>query len=271
MDILKIPENEPIESKMVSKAIENAQKRVEAQYFQIRKRVLDMDDVMNIQRNVVYKLRRQLLEGKELRETIKEFMEDVADMFINLYAQADEPELWEKEKLVKHFEELTGKRIEIPESVRDKEELKKFLVQQMENLYGEKEEFFGKGLMRELEKMITLQILDALWRRHLHQLDRLREGIYLRGYGMRDPVTEYKKEAYHMFESFLNEFKYATLQSLFRVEFATEETQEVQEEVQSSPTSLGIENNSKQAEGVKKPRAPRPRKLKDRLKEKGLG
>ena len=277
MDLLKIPENEPIESKMVSKAIENAQKRVEAQYFQIRKRVLDMDDVMNVQRNVVYKLRRQLLEGKELRETIGEFMEDVADMFINLYAQADVPELWETEKLVKHFEELTGKRIEIPESVRDREELKKFLVGQMENLYKEKEEFFGKGLMRELEKMITLQILDALWRKHLHQLDRLREGIYLRGYGMRDPVTEYKKEAYHMFENFLNEFKYATLQSLFRIEFAQEESRELQTEKQTSPTGAETEttevrtDHNKHNGGTRKPRTPKPRRLKDRLKERGLG
>ena len=294
MEMLNIPEDEPLESKLVSRAIENAQKRVEAQNFQIRKRILDMDDVMNIQRSVVYKLRRQLLEGKELKETIEEFMDDVADMLVNRYAPADEPELWEIERnipegerdkrdyLEKRLFELTGTKIEIPENIRDREDLKKFLVEKMKELYQRKEEFFGKGLMREIEKMITLQILDLLWRRHLHQLDRLREGIYLRGYAMRDPITEFKKEAYQMFENFLNEFKYGVLQSLFRVEFAP------QEEVQTIPPHVEeLENNTN--EGLieskplevsqnaphpteeKKPRVPQPRKLKDRLKNKRKG
>ena len=294
MEMLNIPEDEPLESKLVSRAIENAQKRVEAQNFQIRKRILDMDDVMNIQRSVVYKLRRQLLEGKELKETIEEFMDDVADMLVNRYAPADEPELWEIERnipegerdkrdyLEKRLFELTGAKIEIPENIRDREDLKKFLVEKMKELYQRKEEFFGKGLMREIEKMITLQILDLLWRRHLHQLDRLREGIYLRGYAMRDPITEFKKEAYQMFENFLNEFKYGVLQSLFRVEFAP------QEEVQTIPPHVEeLENNTN--EGLieskplevsqnaphpteeKKPRVPQPRKLKDRLKNKRKG
>jgi len=284
MEMLNIPEDEPLESKIVSKAIENAQKRVEAQNFQIRKRILDMDDVMNVQRNVVYKLRRQLLEGKELKETVEEFMEDVADMLVNRYAPADEPELWEIERnipegerdkrdyLEKKFLELTGQKIEVPESVRDREELKNFLVERMKEIYRQKEEFFGKGLMRELEKMITLQILDLLWRRHLHTLDRLREGIYLRGYAMRDPVTEFKKEAYEMFENFLNEFKFGTLQSLFRVELAP------QEEVQEAQPSQGTEQNptppagepinNENPLGDRKPRTPKPRKLKDRLKER---
>ena len=295
MEMLNIPEDEPLESKLVSKAIENAQKRVEAQNFQIRKRILDMDDVMNVQRNVVYKLRRQLLEGKELKETIEEFMDDVADMLVNRYAPADEPELWEIERnipegerdrrdyLEKSFFELTGEKIEIPESVRDREDLKKFLVEKMKEIYQRKEEFFGKGLMRELEKMITLQILDLLWRRHLHHLDRLREGIYLRGYAMRDPVTEFKKEAYQMFENFLNEFKYGALQSLFRVELAPQE--EVQEpqpiggENEPTPLEVSTENQTPQSgmENIpdplreKKPRTPRPRKLKDRLKERKKG
>ncbi|HIO41360.1 MAG TPA: preprotein translocase subunit SecA, partial [Aquifex sp.] len=177
--------------------------------------------------------------------------------------------------LEKKFLELTGERIEIPESVRDREELKKFLVEKMKEIYQRKEEFFGKGLMREIEKMITLQILDLLWRRHLHHLDRLREGIYLRGYAMRDPITEFKKEAYQMFENFLNEFKYGVLQSLFRVEFAP------QEEVQTIPphvdglegenlkeSPLGVSQNIPPQMEEKKPRVPQPRKLKDRLKNK---
>ncbi len=277
MEMLNIPEDEPLESRLVTKAIENAQKRVEAQNFQIRKRILEMDDVMNVQRNVVYKLRRQLLEGKDLKETIEEFMEDVATQLVNRFANADAPELWEinrnvpekdREKvqtLERVFFELTGKEIEIPENIRDREQLKEFLVERMKEIYRQKEEFFGKSLMRELEKMITLQILDTLWRKHLHMLDRLREGIYLRGYGMRDPVTEFKKEAYQMFENFLNEFKFGTIQSLMRVELA-QQPQEV--EVVEQPTQEG-ENTPPQPVEEKKPRVPRPRKLKDRLKERG--
>ncbi|NPB05050.1 MAG: preprotein translocase subunit SecA [Aquificae bacterium] len=276
MAMLNIPEDEPLESKMVSKAIENAQKRVEAQNFQIRKRILDMDDVMNVQRSVVYKLRRQILEGKDLEKLVHQFMEDLADLFVRRYAQADEPELWEvarnlpeeererRDHLERKFYELTGKWIEVPESVRSREELKEFLLSKMREFYSEKEEFFGKGLMRELEKMFLLQILDALWRKHLHQLDRVREGIYLRGYGMRDPVTEFKKEAYEMFENFLNEFKFAALGSLFKVEVPAQ-------------TEGGVSlkaGEAKPAEGgqtERKPRTPKPRKLKDRLKErKGL-
>ncbi|HIO41424.1 MAG TPA: preprotein translocase subunit SecA, partial [Aquifex sp.] len=185
--------------------------------------------------------------------------------------------------LEKKFLELTGERIEIPESVRDREELKKFLVEKMKEIYQRKEEFFGKGLMRELEKMITLQVLDMLWRRHLHHLDRLREGIYLRGYAMRDPVTEFKKEAYQMFETFLNEFKYGALQSLFKVELAPqEEAQPTQPvgggEEAASPiglpqnqTAAGETQSVPQPMAERKPRTPKPRKLKDRLKERGKG
>ena len=283
MEMLNLPEDEPLESKLVSKAIENAQKRVEAQNFQIRKRILDMDDVMNLQRNVVYKLRRQLLEGKELKETIEEFMDDVATLLVNRYAPAEEPELWEIERnippqeresrdyLEKRFADLTGQKIEIPESIRDREQLKDFLLEKMKEIYRQKEEFFGKGLMRELERMITLQVLDLLWRRHLHQLDRLREGIYLRGYGMRDPVTEFKKEGFEMFENFLSEFKYGTIQSLLRVEFAQpqeEQQPSLPQETQPLQTSSAPTPESTQKEEAKKPRAPRPRKLKDRLKER---
>ena len=283
MEMLNLPEEEPLESKLVSKAIENAQKRVEAQNFQIRKRILDMDDVMNLQRNVVYKLRRQLLEGKELKETIEEFMDDVATLLVNRYAPAQEPELWEIERnippqeresrdyLEKRFADLTGQKIEIPESIRDREQLKEFLLEKMKEIYRQKEEFFGKGLMRELERMITLQVLDLLWRRHLHQLDRLREGIYLRGYGMRDPVTEFKKEGFEMFENFLSEFKYGTIQSLLRVEFAQpqeEQQPSLPQETQPLQTESGPTPESIQKEETKKPRAPRPRKLKDRLKER---
>jgi preprotein translocase subunit SecA len=307
MDKLNIPEDEPLESRFVTKAIENAQKRVEAQNFQIRKRILDMDDVMNVQRNVVYKLRRRLLEGEDLHAEIEKYMEDIADVLVARYALADAPELWEikrnipaeelpgRDYLEKAFKELTGKEIEVPETVRDREDLKRFLIEKMKEIYAEKENFFGKELMRELERMLTLQILDFLWRKHLHAMDRLKEGIYLRGYAQRDPVTEYKKEAYQMFENFLNEFKFGVLRSLFNVEIAPQEPQPTQvvapsasavgelrlgevpqPEPQSPQPSPQAEDGGDGLRGAlmeggevkRKPRAPAPRRLKDRLKER---
>ena len=308
MELLNVAEDEALESKMVSKALETAQRRVEAQNFQIRKRILDMDDVMNVQRNVVYKLRRQLLEGKELKKTIEEFMEDVADMLVNRYAPADEPDLWEIERnippeerdkrdyLERKLKELTGKGITIPEHIRDREDLKKFLLETLKELYKQKEEYLGKSLMGELERLITLQILDTLWRRHLHMLDRLKEGIYLRGYGMKDPVSEFKREGFQLFEQFLNEFKYATVQALLNVQLeqpsppqgtAVEQPQSGANrttpiprgdlsgktapqsgQTQTALPPAGMVEVKTAPREEKKPRVPQPRKLKDRLKER---
>jgi len=274
MEKLNIPDDEPLESRFVTKAIENAQKRVEAQNFQIRKRILDMDDVMNVQRSVVYKLRRRLLEGEDLHSEIEGFMEAVAENLVNRYAADDAPELWEikrnlppeerqkRDYLERAFLELTGEEIEVPKSVRDRKELKEFLLKKMKEIYARKEEFFGKGLMRELERMVTLQVLDLLWRRHLHAMDRLKEGIYLRGYAQRDPVTEYKKESYAMFENFLNEFKQAVLRSLFHVELAS------QEPAPPPPTEEPAARREAAKEERRKPRTPKPRRLKDRLGER---
>jgi preprotein translocase subunit SecA len=297
MELLKIPEDEPIESKMVSKAIENAQKRVEAQNFQIRKRILEMDDVMNIQRNVVYGLRRQFLEGKNIKETLEKFINYVVERLINSFALADDSDLWEKESLEKQLKELTGKEIRIPEEIKDKEQLKEFLREKLLQLLSEKEKHLKENPMfkevenplEELGKVFLLQILDTMWRRHLHHLDRLREGIYLRGYGMRDPITEFKKEAYEMFENFLNEFYFAVLHAIYHLEIPTPGMEEslpsvefqnvevppleISPPINLSNTTKVSENSISQpseesAFSPKKPRVPKPRKLKDRLNKR---
>jgi preprotein translocase subunit SecA len=297
MELLKIPEDEPIESKMVSKAIENAQKRVEAQNFQIRKRILEMDDVMNIQRNVVYGLRRQFLEGKNIKETLEKFINYVVERLINSFALADDSDLWEKESLEKQLKELTGKEIKIPEEIKDKEQLKEFLREKLLQLLSEKEKHLKENPMfkevenplEELGKVFLLQILDTMWRRHLHHLDRLREGIYLRGYGMRDPITEFKKEAYEMFENFLNEFYFAVLHAIYHLEIPTPGMEEslpsvefqnvevppleISPPINLSNTTKVSENSISQpseesASSPQKPRVPKPRKLKDRLNKR---
>ena len=230
MDRLKIPENEPIESTMVSKAIENAQKRVEGQNFQIRKRLLEFDDVMNKQRQVIYSLRRDILEGINLKDEIKLWLTDVVLYFLDKYAPAEEyQEKWDLEELKKTFKEWLGTDIDIQADKEwDRKELEEYLLKQLEEFYNQKEEKLGSSLMREFERYITLQVLDNLWKEHLHNLDRLRESVYLRGYAQRDPLVEYKKEAFDLFEDMMFKLKYNTLEYLYKLQVQSEE--EIEEE-----------------------------------------
>jgi preprotein translocase subunit SecA len=230
MDRLKIPENEPIESTMVSKAIENAQKRVEGQNFQIRKRLLEFDDVMNKQRQVIYSLRRDILEGINLKDEIKLWLTDVVLYFLDKYAPPEEyQEKWDLEELKKSFKEWLGVDIDIPTDKEwDRKELEEYILKQLEEFYNQKEEKLGSSLMREFERYMTLQVLDNLWKEHLHNLDRLRESVYLRGYAQRDPLVEYKKEAFDLFEDMMFKLKYNTLEYLYKLQVQSEE--EIEEE-----------------------------------------
>jgi preprotein translocase subunit SecA len=269
MDMLKIPEGEPIESRMVSKAIQNAQKRVEAQNFQIRKRLFEYDNVMNTQREVIYSLRRDILEGENLKEEIHEFMRDVLEREVNRLLPEDEPELWETEPLKNFLREWTGRDIEIPQ-VRDKEELVDKLHQKIIEIYEEKEKEIGNAeAMRELERIILLNILDTLWREHLHVLDRLREGIYLRGYAARDPLIEYKREAFDLFEELLHNIKSHTVSALLQVQIKSQEEieQERQTEEEKHEKLLG---SAVYAGSEASGKGPRPKTLKERLRSERL-
>jgi len=230
MDRLKIPDGEPIESSMVTKAIENAQKRIEGQNFQIRKRLLEFDDVMNRQRQVVYALRRDILEGVNLKDELKQWLYDVGLYYIDKYAPAEEyQEKWDLDELEKSFKEWLNVDIKIPRDREwDRKELEEFIFSKIEEIYNKKEEYYGSGLMREFERYITLQVLDNLWKEHLHLLDRLRESVYLRGYAQRDPLVEYKKESFNLFEDMMFRMKQHTLEYLFKTEITSEE--QVEEE-----------------------------------------
>ncbi|WP_457622951.1 preprotein translocase subunit SecA [Persephonella sp.] len=230
MDRLKIPDGEPIESTMVSKAIENAQKRVEGQNFQIRKRLLEFDDVMNKQRQVIYALRRDILEGANLQDELKQWLYNVTLHFIDRYAPAEEyQEKWELEELEKSIKEWVGVEINIDkEKEWDRKELEDYIFEKLDEFYNKKEEEAGSSVMREFERYITLQVLDTLWKEHLHMLDRLRESVYLRGYAQRDPLVEYKKESFNLFEDMLFRMKQNTLEYLYKVQIASEK--EIQEE-----------------------------------------
>ncbi|WP_457600772.1 preprotein translocase subunit SecA [Hydrogenivirga sp.] len=270
MEMLKIPEGEPIESRMVTKAIQNAQKRVEAQNFQIRKRLFEYDNVMNTQREVIYSLRRDVLEGENLKDEIYEFMRDVLEREIERLLPEEDPELWELEPLQNFLKEWTGRDIEIPK-VRDKEELINALHEKLKELYEEKEKEIGSPeAMRELERVILLNILDTLWREHLHVLDRLREGIYLRGYAARDPLIEYKREAFELFEELLHNIKSHTVSTLLQVQLKSQEEIEEEraheerkrEELLNQAVYAGSEDGGR--------KGPRPKTLKERLKNERL-
>lgn len=269
MEFLKIPEGEPIESRMVTKAIQNAQKRIEAQNFQIRKRLLEYDNVANIQRQAVYSMRRDLLEGKDLEEYLKVWTEDLLNQKVAELLPEEEPELWDLKPLQDYMRELTGRDIDIPK-VRDKEELLEVLVSEVLKLLEEKKGQWGEALFREIFKTIALSNLDHLWREHLHILDRLREGIYLRGYAARDPLVEYKKEAFLLFENMLFTLKERVLQDLIKVQIASQE--EVEEQVRKEEEERERLLKSAVFSGAEgKADKPKRRTLKERLKEKRKG
>ena len=269
MELLKIPEGEPIESRMVTKAIENAQKRIEAQNFQIRKRLLEYDNVANIQRQAVYSMRRDLLEGKDLEEYLKVWTEDLLNQKVAELLPEEEPELWDLKPLQDYMRELTGRDIAIPK-VRDKEELLEVLVSEVLKLLEEKKGQWGETLFREIFKTIALSNLDHLWREHIHILERLREGIYLRGYAARDPLVEYKKEAFLLFENMLFTIKERVLQDLIKVQIASQE--EVEEQVRKEEEERERLLNSAVFSGAEgKADKPKRKTLKERIKEKRKG
>jgi preprotein translocase subunit SecA len=173
----------PIESKMVTKALETAQKRVEMQNFEIRKRLLEFDDVMNKQREVVYGLRNEILEGSDVKNYIMDYIEEIVDEIIEKYCPTDYKEDWDilnlKGELGFHFL-LDFKGIE---DAKNREELKENIMKEIEIMYKEREELIGEERMREVERMALLYTVDEAWRDHLYSLDHLREGIYLRAYG----------------------------------------------------------------------------------------
>lgn len=268
MDVLKIPPGEPIESRMVTKAIENAQKRVEAQNFQIRKRLLEYDIVMNTQRLTVYSMRRDILESKGLEEYLREFVYDLMAQKVEELIKEEEPELWDLEPLKDYLRELTGRDVEIPQA-RDKEDLINLLSEKVLGIIEEKKEQLGKEVFTELLKVLMLSNLDHLWREHLHTMDRLRESIYLRGYASKDPLVEYKKEAFYIFEDMLNRFRERTVFDLIHMQIRSEE--EVQEEIKKEEQekekllSMAVFSG---VEGKADQKGPKRKTLKERLQSK---
>jgi preprotein translocase subunit SecA len=210
----------PLENRLVSRAIENAQKQIEGQNFSIRKHLLEYDDVMNKQRQHIYSLRRDVLFGKDFQNYIQDLVGDLYDEIFSFYIDENkESDQWDIDSFQK--EVLLQFGLDIRQAglgdLHDEPPLalKENVLQKIKSAYQEKENLVGSAQMRELERMILLQVIDSQWKDHLLSIDHLKEGIGLRGYAQKDPLIEYKKESYQMYEALLNRIDEEVLRFLF--------------------------------------------------------
>ncbi len=226
MDRVGLQEGEPIEHKYTTKAIENAQKKVEGHNFEIRKHLLEFDDVMNKQREVVYAQRRFILSGEDLKESVQEMLEDVVDEMTGRFTdERSHFEDWDITGLSDTVKAQFGVSIDfhaLPEDEQTREDIYDTILEEARAAYVVKEEAIGSSLMRDLEKFIMLQAVDGQWKDHLLSMDHLKDGIGLRGYGQRDPLKEYQKEGYEMFMDMSFRIKEETVRNLFWVQLASE-------------------------------------------------
>lgn len=226
MDKLGMDEDEPIENKLVTRSIENAQKKVEERNFNIRKQVLQYDDVMNQQREVIYKERRKVLEQADLRETVMKFTHKTVDRALTMYCPPEAySEDWDLKNLVKYCEEFFAPFGELKEeNLADlsREELDEYLHKLADDIYAQREADISPEIMRELENLVMLKVVDNHWMEHLDAMDMLREGVGLRAYGQKDPLVEYKFEAFDMFEAMIEAIEDDVVKYMYRVNVVTQ-------------------------------------------------
>ena len=226
MDTLGLDEDMPIENKLITNTIESAQKKLEASNFAIRKQVLQYDDVMNQQREVIYDQRRQILEKADLKETVLDMASHIVDRSMDMYAPKEAySEDWDVKSLISYAEEFYApagflKEEKLQEMSRD--ELETFLHKVAVDYYNAREENNTAPIMRELENLVMLKVVDSHWMEHLDAMDALREGIGLRAYGQRDPLVEYKFEAYEMFEAMTEAILDDVVRYMYRVNVVTQ-------------------------------------------------
>jgi len=241
MNRLGMEEGIPIEHRLVTRAIENAQKKVEAHNFDIRKHLLEYDDVMNKQREVIYHQRREVLKGQNLKEEVLEMAEGLAEEIAARYADKDfHPSEWDFKGLGESLYHQFNFRLDGGAENRDQltpERLQEVVLEKVREAYERKEKQFAAPMLRQLEKIIMLQTIDSLWKDHLLNMDHLKEGIGLRGYGQKNPLQEYQKEGFEMFEEMVHRIQEDVVQKLFTIELAREEAVE-EMQVQRRPQRM---------------------------------
>jgi preprotein translocase subunit SecA len=235
MDRLRIPEDQPIEANMVSKAIERAQRQVESQNFEIRKNVLKYDEVMNRQREVVYDWRRSILEGTAGDDLIGDWIDTVVSEVVESEISPEIPRSdWDWEALRRELEQVYPTSIDESAVAGGVDDVTEFAVEEALDAYAKREEELGTELLRQVERSVMLSVIDNKWREHLSDMDYLRAGIGLRAMGQRDPLTEYQREAYDMFAEMVDSVRRDAVRYLFRVELAKPKTEP--QRVQAGPT-----------------------------------
>jgi len=251
MDKLGMDDSVPVESPIVSKSIENAQKRVEGRNFDIRKHVLNYDDVMNQQREIIYSQRRAVLLGENLKEQILGMAEKVIANIVARYSgNCIYPEEWDLKSFLEYVDNvIIPDHNFTPEQMANlsKEEIEELLYHTFEELYEKREEDFGSELMREIERAVVLQVVDTRWKDHLAAMDSLREGIGLRAYGQKDPLIEYKNEAFDMFQSMIEAIQEDVVTYIMRV------TPKITGQAPEQPRNVS-ENRYEDQQAVKTPR-----------------
>ncbi len=228
-----VPDDQPIESKMVTNAIRSAQTQVEAQHFEIRKDVLKYDDVMNRQRLVIYSERRRVLEGEDIHEQVQHFLTDTVTGYVDAATAEGYPEQWDLEQLWRAMRALYPIVVTIDEveaqaggsrSAVSREFLREEILADARAAYEVREEELGSEAMRELERRVILSVLDRKWREHLYEMDYLRDGIGLRAMAQRDPLVEYQREGYDLFNAMMESIKEETVGLLFNLEVTVQPT-----------------------------------------------
>jgi preprotein translocase subunit SecA len=245
MGRLGMQEGEAIEAGMVSKAIERAQTQVEGRNFEVRKHLLEYDDVMNKQREAIYALRAESLEGGESRDYVLRIARDVVDFLVEDHCpEKADPRDWDLKGLATEmlaYFDIDVHALDLPADLDELgvAELEDELWKAVETKYQAKEEQFGEDLMRAVERDLMLRVVDHSWKEHLLALDHLKEGIGLRGYGQRDPLQEYKKESYELFEAMRNRVEDTILKNLFRVEPVSQEKLDEQRALRARMAAQG--------------------------------
>jgi preprotein translocase subunit SecA len=225
-----IPEDAPIESKMVSNAIRSAQTQVEAQNFEMRKNVLKYDDVMNRQRQVIYGERRMVLEGEDIKDQVAEFVRETLSAYVTSATSQGYSEDWDLETLWNAIKTIYPISFSVDELIAsagsrsglDAEFLTARIIEDCEKAYASREESLGAEVMRELERKVLLSVLDRKWREHLYEMDYLQEGIGLRAMAQRDPLVEYQREGYELFSAMMDAIKEEIAGFLFNIEITVE-------------------------------------------------
>ncbi len=245
MNRFKIPDDQPMEAKILSNQIENAQKKVEEQNFVARKNVLKYDDVMNTQRMVIYEQRRSVLEGQDLSDEVREWIKETVETSVAQFTDSDFAEDWDLDGLVTSMQSLYGTDITTAElreeiNVADREALTEEFVEDALESYEEREQALGAELAREVERYVILQTVDQRWREHLEAMDYLREGVHLRAFAQKDPLVEYRGEGHVMFEELGQTIRQEVVFTLFHVAVTVEEP--ALEQLQAPESSLHYEH-----------------------------